>query len=234
MLTSTSYNQEYYEEHKEAGLDYLGHGHWHDSYAAMIMECTMQEEFSTPGVVDIGCACGSILKSFKDNNLSPRVLGFDPNEYMIQLGRESFGFNNSELVTSSTIPNLDFTPTLIHSAQVFEHISMDNVYDLMIKAKDILHEDGYMFICVDAVRDNEKAEYYMGDPTHINIVETEEWDNLFYDCGLVPNFSSQYLFRSSNRQVIKGKWLGNGKETFYQVYTNWTVYILKKARNKKE
>ena len=66
VLTATSYDEKYYQEHLAAGLDYLGHGFWHDSYAAMVSEATLQATYPDPFVVDGGCACGSILKGFKD------------------------------------------------------------------------------------------------------------------------------------------------------------------------
>ncbi len=65
-LTATSYDEQYYREHADAGLDYLNHGFWHESYAAMVSEATLQDTYSEPFVVDAGCACGSILKGFKD------------------------------------------------------------------------------------------------------------------------------------------------------------------------
>ena len=41
VLTATSYDEQYYNEHLAAGLDYLGHGFWHPSYAAMVSEATL-------------------------------------------------------------------------------------------------------------------------------------------------------------------------------------------------
>ena len=37
-LTVTEYTEAYYDEHKEQGLDYLGHGYWQEEYAKMVIE----------------------------------------------------------------------------------------------------------------------------------------------------------------------------------------------------
>jgi len=84
-LTATRYDEQYYREHADAGLDYLNHGFWHESYAAMVSEATLQASYPRPFVVDAGCACGSILKGFKDLPIYERVLGVDLSEHMIAL-----------------------------------------------------------------------------------------------------------------------------------------------------
>src|SRR5271166_5989076 len=40
-LTAIDYDEQYYTEHAEAGLDYLNHGFWHESYAALVTESTL-------------------------------------------------------------------------------------------------------------------------------------------------------------------------------------------------
>lgn len=100
-LTATSYDEQYYREHADAGLDYLNHGFWHRSYAAMVSEATLQGAYSNPFVVDAGCACGSILKGFKDLSIYHRVLGVDLSDHMVALGRRHFKFAAGELIGGS-------------------------------------------------------------------------------------------------------------------------------------
>ncbi len=98
-LKVTEYTQDYYDEHKDAGLDYLGHGYWQEEYAKMVVEAckTPRDGF----VVDAGCACGSILKGFQKLNM--RVLGVDLNDAMIGLGRTHFEYYANELVCGSIV-----------------------------------------------------------------------------------------------------------------------------------
>ena len=59
-LTATDYTgNQYYEKHKKGGLDYLSHGYWQKSYAAMVTDAAMQTQFPLPFFFDAGCACGS-------------------------------------------------------------------------------------------------------------------------------------------------------------------------------
>jgi len=101
QLTSRDYESNYYKEHADAGLDYLIHGSWHQSYAAMVTESTFQTSYANPFVLDAGCVCGSILKGFKDLQAFSQVFGIDLSAYMVALGRKEFGFTHEELVAGS-------------------------------------------------------------------------------------------------------------------------------------
>jgi hypothetical protein len=57
MLTATSYHVDYYEQHKQAGLDYLGHGEWQERYGRWLVDSLGLKGRT---VLDVGCACGSI------------------------------------------------------------------------------------------------------------------------------------------------------------------------------
>ena len=46
-LTARSYDDQYYREHADAGLDYLKYDHWQKSYAAMVTEATLQSTYRT-------------------------------------------------------------------------------------------------------------------------------------------------------------------------------------------
>lgn len=94
ILTDTCYTRDYYEEHKDAGLDYLVYGEWHRSYAEAITRVTFQETYKAPAVLDVGCACGALLKGFAEIGVYTRVLGIDLSDHMIKLGRRHFGFSN--------------------------------------------------------------------------------------------------------------------------------------------
>ena len=115
-LTATAYDEQYYREHADAGLDYLVHGFWHESYAAMVSEASLQSAYPDPCVVDAGCACGSILKGFKNTGLFERVLGVDLSEHMIVLGRKHFRYADDELVAGSIaeIPAESGSVSLLH------------------------------------------------------------------------------------------------------------------------
>jgi 2-polyprenyl-3-methyl-5-hydroxy-6-metoxy-1,4-benzoquinol methylase len=100
-LTAQAYDQQYYEEHASAGLDYLGHGYWQESYAQMVVEATLQAQYEAPFICDAGCACGSILFGFKKTGVFRTVLGIDLSNYMVGLGRKHFQFSDGELVAGS-------------------------------------------------------------------------------------------------------------------------------------
>jgi ubiquinone/menaquinone biosynthesis C-methylase UbiE len=221
-LTVTEYTKDYYDEHAEKGLDYLGHGYWQEEYAKMVTEAC---KTPTDGfVVDAGCACGSILKGFHKLNL--RVLGADLNQHMIDIGREHFGFYTNELICESisSLPALTESVDLVHTAQVLEHIPQEHMDDILHEFRRILKPSGRAFICLDAVKDGETKEMYMGDPTHVNIQPIQYWYRLFAKHGFMFDVEAYNRFVRSKYKPTEDKNLN-----FFDEYPYWSVWILQKT-----
>ena len=221
-LTVTEYTEAYYDEHKDAGLDYLGHGYWQEEYAKMVTEAC---KTPTDGfVVDAGCACGSILKGFHKLNL--RVLGADLNQHMINIGREHFGFYANELVCGSisNLPALTESVDLVHTAQVLEHIPQQHMDDILREFARVLKPTGRAFICLDAVKDGETKEMYMGDPTHVNIQPIQYWYRLFEKHGFMFDVEAYNRFVRSKYKPTEEQ-----KNNFFDEYPYWSVWILQKT-----
>jgi ubiquinone/menaquinone biosynthesis C-methylase UbiE len=221
-LKVTEYTEDYYDEHKEAGLDYLSHGYWQEEYAKMVTEACKPP---TDGfVVDAGCACGSILKGFQKLNL--RVLGADLNQHMIDIGREHFGFYANELVCGSisNLPALTESVDLVHTAQVLEHIPQEHMDDILREFARVLKPAGRAFICLDAVKDGETKEMYMGDPTHVNIQPIAYWYRLFHKHGFMFDVEAYNRFVRSEYKPTEEQ-----KNNFFDEYPYWSVWILQKT-----
>jgi len=221
-LKVTEYTQDYYDEHKDAGLDYLGHGYWQEEYAKMVVEAcnTPRDGF----VVDAGCACGSILKGF--HKLNMRVLGVDLNDAMIGLGRTHFEYYANELVCGSIAdtPALTESVDLVHTAQVLEHIPEEQMDAILQEFSRIIKKSGRLFICLDAVKDGETKEMYMGDPTHCNIQPIEYWYRLFQKHGFMFDVEAYNKFVRSKYKPTEDK-----DDNFFNAYPYWSVWILQKT-----
>jgi ubiquinone/menaquinone biosynthesis C-methylase UbiE len=222
-LTATSYDEKYYKEHTAAGLDYLSHGYWHKSYAAMVTEATLQSTYSSPFIVDAGCACGSILKGFRDLSIYKRVLGIDLSEHMIKLGRTRFKYSQAELVASSiaNIPVESKSVSLLHSAQVLEHISDELIDPILDEFARVLRPGGRAFLCLDALREGESKEMYMGDPTHVNIEPVLYWTKKLQTRGLLFDIEAYNRFARSRRQPTRGD-----PRSFFETYSHWSAWTL--------
>jgi SAM-dependent methyltransferase len=225
-LKSRAFDERYYLEHKAAGLDYLGHGYWHNSYAAMVTDATLQYTYDAPFFFDAGCACGSILQGFKDTNIFHHLLGIDLSEYMVSLGRSHFRFAPDEIKTGSiedtNLP--DESVTLLHSAQVLEHIVPEKGQSIIREFARILKQGGRAFLALDAVRHGETKEQYMGDPTHLNIKPVSYWTRLLQDHGLYFDVEAYNRFVRSPRGPTEGD-----PRSFYQAYPAWSVWALIKG-----
>jgi ubiquinone/menaquinone biosynthesis C-methylase UbiE len=223
MLTSLSFDDKYYREHADAGLDYLGHGYWHDSYAGMVTESTLQSTYASPFILDAGCACGSILKGFKDTSIYSRVLGVDLSEHMIKLGRKHFSYTDAELVAASiaNIPAESQSVSLLHSAQVLEHIADEFIDPILDEFIRVLRPGGRAFLCLDALRDGEAKEIYMGDPTHVNIKPVLYWTERLQKRGLFFDIEAYNRFVRSRRGPTAGD-----PRSFFETYTHWSAWTL--------
>lgn len=222
-LTSLEYDQKYYEEHAKGGLDYLGHGYWQESYAKMVVEATLQSRYDSRFMVDAGCACGSILQGFRKAGVFDKVLGIDLSAYMIDLGRRHFGFSEAELIAGSItkMPVPSNSVSLIHSAQVLEHIP-DNLTDAILdEFERVLCPGGRAFLCLDAIRTGETKEMYMGDPTHVNIQPINYWTEKLQRRGLLFDVEAFTRFVRSERGPTQGL-----DQSFFQHYPYWSVWTL--------
>lgn len=226
VLTSQEYDQKYYEEHQQAGLDYLGHGYWQISYAQMVCEATLQDTYHAPTMFDGGCACGSILTGFKKTGLFEKVMGVDLSKHMVSLGRQHFQLSASEIIAGSidAIPVPDETFSLVHSAQVLEHIPENLAEPIIAEFARVLRPGGRAFLCLDAIRHGETKEMYMGDPTHFNIKPVMYWTNLLQDHGLYFDVEAYNRFVRSKRGPTEGD-----PRSFFEMYPYWSAWTLIKA-----
>jgi ubiquinone/menaquinone biosynthesis C-methylase UbiE len=226
VLTALSYDERYYKEHADAGLDYLQHGYWHKSYAEMVTESMLQSTYPDPFIVDAGCACGSILKGFKDSPVYSKVLGVDLSEHMVKLGREHFGYTDSELVAGSiaNIPVKSQSVSLVHSAQVLEHIPDEFVDAILDEFARVLRPGGRAFLCLDALREGEIKEMYMGDPTHVNIQPVLYWTEKLQKRDLLFDIQAYNRFARSRRGPTRGD-----PRSFFETYVNWSAWTLIRA-----
>lgn len=225
-LTVTEFDKAYYDEHKEQGLDYLGYGYWQKSYAKMICECTFQQSYAHPVFVDLGCACGSILKGFKKQGIFEKVCGVDLNEYMVALGKRHFSFSDDEIVccSAANTPLAPHSVTLVHSAQVFEHIPEEYLEGILSEMQRIMAPGGRAVIALDAVRQNETAEQYMGDPTHVTLKCPEFWTKLFYKHGFIFDIEAYDVYARSPYGPTKGV-----EDSFFNAY-RWSLWTLRNTQ----
>jgi len=223
QLSALNYDENYYLEHVGAGLDYLEHGFWHESYAAMVSESTLQSTYDKPFVVDAGCACGSILNGFKNTGLYTRVFGMDLSEHMIRMGRSHFDYSESELIAGSiaTMPIESASVSLLHSAQVLEHIPDELTDSILDEIVRVLRPGGRAFLCLDAIRSGENKEIYMGDPTHVNIQPVIYWTEKLQRRGLAFDIEAYNRFARSERGPTNGD-----PRSFFSTYTYWSAWTL--------
>jgi len=222
-LTARSYDEQYYKEHADAGLNYLKYDYWQKSYAAMVTEATLQSSYPDPFVVDAGCACGSILKGFKDLSIYKRVLGVDLSNHMVELGRKHFRFIEGDLMAGSiaNIPAESQSVSLLHSAQVLEQIPDALVDPILDEFARVLRPGGRAFLCLDALRNGEAKEMHMGDPTHLNIQPVLYWTQKLQSRGLYFDIEAYSRFARSRRGPTR-----RDPRSFFEVYSHWSAWTL--------
>ncbi len=204
-------------------MDYLKYAHWQKSYGAMVSEATLQSTYPDPFVVDAGCACGSVLKGFKDLSIYKKALGVDLSSHMVGLGRRHFGYLESELVAGSiaSIPVKSGSVSLLHSAQVLEHVPDALIDPILDEFARVLRPGGRAFLCLDALRHGETKEIYMGDPTHVNIQPVLYWTRKLQSRGLYFDIEAYNRFARSRCGPTR-----RDRRSFFETYPHWSAWTL--------
>lgn len=174
-LRSTSFGRAYYEEHAEAGLDYLGYGDWQQQYGRWLIDV-----FGLKGktVLDVGCACGAIVRGLSEAGAV--VQGIDVNEHAVNLGRERWPDMRAMLrVCDAANLHLysDGEWDAIHSAQVAEHWPPHLVPIILRELARVTKPGGVLFCCLDTTELFERQGRKMEneDPTHVCVQPMAWW-----------------------------------------------------------
>lgn len=174
-LTAVQYDRQYYEEHRRAGLDYLGYGDWQRDYGRWLVDAL---QMRGKQVLDVGCACGSILRGLGEAGAVTQ--GIDLSEYMIELGRQKWPDMASLLHVADAADLHRFGDAgwhLLHSAQVAEHWPPAQVPAILRELARITVPGGLFFCSFDTeelfARQGRTME--TEDPTHICIRPRAWW-----------------------------------------------------------
>jgi SAM-dependent methyltransferase len=168
-LSSRSFDARYYEEHKHAGLDYLGFGIWQQQYGRWLVESLQWEG---KRVLDVGCACGSILRGL--GQAGAVVQGVDVCEHMIRLGREQWPDITPLLFVCDAV-NLhlfaDGSCDAVHTAQVAEHWKPELVPHTLRELHRVVKPKGLLFCALDTAElmARQQRDASQEDPTHVCI-----------------------------------------------------------------
>lgn len=186
LLTSRSYGEQYYREHKNAGLDYLACGDWQYRYADWLCESL---NLKGKVLLDVGCACGSITSSFKQSGV--RSYGCDVNEHCINLGRKKWPdlhLNICDAINMHFYEDGQFD--VIHLMQTAEHFRPDHV-PLILREFARVGKPGCLLFSVHDTLELFERQGRLeerGDPTHACIKPREWWhkqltENGWVDCS---------------------------------------------------
>ena len=179
-LKATSFHVDYYEEHKNSGLDYLGHGEWQESYGRWLVGAL---SLTGKDVLDVGCACGSICLGLK--KAGAVSCGIDLNNHMIALGREAFPVPlfvcdavNLHLFGGSSF-------AMVHSNQVGEHWRPELVPFILAEFHRVLQHGGLVFTVLDTPElfDREGRQAEAEDPTNRCVRPLKWWESQFQTAG---------------------------------------------------
>lgn len=183
QLRSTSFDRAYYDEHRDAGLDYLGYGGWQQAYGRWLASAM---DWRGRKVLDVGCACGAIVRGFGEAGIVTQ--GVDVNEHMIALGRQRWP-DMTPILRVCDCVNLhlygDGVWDGLHSAQVAEHWRPDLVPFILRELRRVTQKSGLFFCALDTTelfeRQGRKMEHE--DPTHVCVQPMAWWHNQLAAAG---------------------------------------------------
>ena len=183
QLSAKSYDENYYLEHKLAGLDYLAYGPWQEQYGRWLVDSLT---LKGKRVLDVGCACGSVLRGLGEAGAV--VQGVDLCEAMVRRGREAWPELAASLHVCDAV-NLhafaDGAFDAIHTSQAAEHWKPDLVQLILRELARVTVPGGLLFCALDTeelfARQGRTIEHE--DPTHICIRPLSWWRRRLAECG---------------------------------------------------
>lgn len=216
VLRSPSFDRAYYEEHRQAGLDYLGYGDWQRTYGAWLADCL---GWRGRAVLDVGCACGAIARGLGEAGVI--VQGVDVNEDAIRLGRSKWP-DMRPIIHTCDAANLhlyrDGQFDGLHSAQVAEHWPDRLVPVILRELARVTRPGGLFFCALDTeelfARQGRKIENE--DPTHVTIKPLSWWREQLAVAGWEATQTHEAAMR------------GHG-DSFLQRY-DWDWWIVRKGQ----
>lgn len=182
-LSATSFDAQYYEEHKLAGLDYLNFGEWQQLYGRWLVEAL---KWQGCRVLEVGCACGSVLRGLGEAGAI--MQGVEINEHMVSLRRSKWP-DMARLLHVCDAVNLhlfnDGAWQGIHSAQVAEHWKPKLVPHILEELHRVTVAGGLFFCALDTeelfARQGRTIE--AEDPTHVCIKPLGWWHDQLSAAG---------------------------------------------------
>jgi cyclopropane fatty-acyl-phospholipid synthase-like methyltransferase len=163
------YDKDYFENGKESGKGWLENYHWMPrrsfKEAFGFIECLGLDENSY--VLDFGCAKGFLVRAL--NELAIKTDGCDISDYALSFASYNCWNCSTEEAWER---HYDYGYTHIISKDVFEHLTFDQLDDLLQKFLKV----GETLMCVVPIGDSGvyRISEYHQEVSHI-IIEDEEW-----------------------------------------------------------
>ena len=236
------YGKEFYERAiSQEGVDYNFYGDWQKSYAKMVISITNILKAASDNrnsmLLDIGCACGVTLRGFKETKVFNRCVGVDISDYMLDLGKETHSFNDSEMIkvdiTEEPLPFDDNSVTLLNCSHVLEHIPEDKLDFVMDEFHRVLEpETGYGFIVIPAIKPGNPKSEVEREESHVNI-QTMNWWRVRLAKRFTIDNSIRKAFKESEFSpvMIGGTEEERKEKNFYSFYNaGWTLFGLRKEK----
>lgn len=217
MSRSRSYDINYYDQHRKNGLDYASYGEWQKKYTKWMMSSF---KLNSKKLLDVGCACGSILRGFRENGVN--AYGIDINEEMVNIGRQKWPDLSNIIKTCDAINIHYFEPNefdFIHCSQVAEHWKSELVPFILKELARVTKPGGLFFCCMDTQElfTERGKPLSPDDPSHACIKPRTWWHSMLPAAGwqlCTDEFDK--LLREHNLSYLK---------TY-----NWHYFIARKVK----
>lgn len=173
-------------------------GEWQNKYFYMLKDIFEEHISKKHKMLDVGCATGVLLETFRRNGLD-NMYGGDVSDWYI----DSSPFKEIKSRMCNMIENKIPHPAdsfyFIHMSQAIEHVPEDKIPELLNELYRVMMPGGILYISTVGPLLPGTTDV---DPTHISLFTREKWEQLFLNAKF-GNVFGFYKDRFQNNKMAK-------------------------------
>ena len=173
-------------------------GEWQNQYFRMLKDIFEEHIGKKHKMLDIGCATGVLLETFRRNGFD-NMFGGDVSDWYIKNSPFNEVTQRMCNIVENKIPHPTDSFYFVHMSQTIEHIPEDKIPEVLNELYRVMMPGAILYISTVGPLIQGTTDV---DPTHISLFTREKWEQLFLEAKF-RNVFGFYKDRFQNNKMAK-------------------------------